>query len=88
MRRNVAKNMYGGFCRLSVLGTKDGTDAPFGDTVFAFKSQLLALVDFLRTGQRPFSWSETVELMKTIIAGIRSRDEGGREAPLEEICER
>ena len=79
------KDMYGGFCRLSVMGTKGAMDVPFKDTFFAFKSQLQAYVQFLRTGKRPFPWEETVELMKTIIAGIRSREEGAREVFLKEV---
>ncbi len=39
----------------------------------------------LRTGVMPFPFSETVELMKLIIAGIRSRHEGAREVTLDEI---
>jgi hypothetical protein len=31
----------------------------------------------LRTGQRPLPFDETVELMAVIIAGIRSREQGG-----------
>ena len=45
----------------------------------------MAYVQYLRTGERPFPWSETVELMKIVIAGIRSRDEGGREVLLSEL---
>lgn len=81
------KDMYGGFCRLSVMGTKGALDAAHTDTFFAFKAQLQAFVDYLRTGERPFPWSETVEMMKLVIAGIRSREEGGREMRVEEIRE-
>ena len=31
----------------------------------------------LRTGERPLPFDETVELMAVIIAGIRSREQGG-----------
>ncbi len=81
------KDMYGGFGRLSVMGTKGAFEVAFGDTFYAFKAQLQAFVDYLRTGERPVPWSETVELMKIIIAGIRSREERGREVLLEEISE-
>jgi hypothetical protein len=81
-------DMYGGFCRLSAMGTRGALDAAFSDTLFSFKSQLETFVEYLRTGVRPFPWAETVELMKLIIAGIRSRDEGGREVFLAEIHER
>jgi predicted dehydrogenase len=81
------KDMFGGFCRLSVMGTKGSMDAAHTDTFSAFKGQLVAFINFLRTGDRPFPWSETLELMKIVIAGIRSREEGGREVSLEEIHE-
>ena len=83
----ASKDMYGAFCRLTAMGTRGTLNAACEDTFFAFKGQLLAFVNFLRTGNRPFPWSETVELMKILIAGIRSRDEGGREVLLDEIQE-
>jgi hypothetical protein len=36
---------------------------------------------------QPFPFSETIELMKMLIAGIRSREEGGREVLLAGISE-
>ena len=77
------KDMYGGFCRFSAIGTKSAFYVAFQDTFYAFKAQLQGFVDYLRTGERPVPWAETVELMKIIIAGIRSREEGGREMLLE-----
>ena len=79
------KDMYGAFGVLTLSGTSGYVSLDFKDTFYAFKAQLQAFVDFLRTGQRPFSFSETVELMKIIIAGIRSRRENGREVFLTEI---
>ena len=55
----------------------------FSDTFFAFKAQLAAFIEFLRTGVLPFPAEETVELMKLVIAGIQSREEGGREMDIE-----
>jgi predicted dehydrogenase len=83
----AVKDMYGGFLKLSVMGTKSTLTATCDDTYTAFRGQLVAYVNFLRTGKRPFPWSETVELMKIIIAGIRSRDQGGREVRISEIRE-
>jgi hypothetical protein len=40
----------------------------------------------LHTDERPFPFSETEELMRMVIAGIRSREEGGSIVPLEEIA--
>ena len=49
----------------------------FRDTYFAFKAQLVAVIDSLRTGQDSHPFSETVEQMLVIIAGLRSRAEKG-----------
>ncbi|GHU60035.1 hypothetical protein FACS189444_6520 [Spirochaetia bacterium] len=59
-----------------------------GDTYYSFKKQMDTFVHFLRTGERPFPFTETIELMKMIIGGIKSREEGGRKVLLSEIKER
>ena len=78
-------DMFGGFGLLQLIGTAGHVNVTSGDTFFAFKSQLEAFVGYLRTGVRPFPFSETEELMQLLIAGIRSRAEGGREVLLSEI---
>lgn len=78
-------DMYGGFGCLQLCGTKSAASAVFRDTYYAFKAQLVDFVRFLRTGVPPFPFSETEELMKTVIAGIWSREHGGREVCLSEI---
>ena len=55
------------------------------DSYHDFKAQLVAFVNWLRTGKEPFPFEETVELMKMIVAGLRSREEGGRVVLLSEI---
>jgi hypothetical protein len=40
---------------------------------------LETFIHYLRTGERPFPYAETRELMKMIIAGLRSREAGGAE---------
>jgi predicted dehydrogenase len=59
-----------------------------GDSYYSFKKQLVEFVKFLRTGVPPHPFSDTVEMAKIIIAGIRSREEGGRRVYLSEIAER
>jgi len=83
----VAANMdmYGAFGTLMLCGTAGSAQTMFNDTFYAFKTQLEAFITYLRTGVRPFPWSETEELMQMVIAGIRSREEDGREVLLEEI---
>ena len=78
--------MYGAFGACSSAARPGMPQARFSDTFFAFKAQLAAFVDYLRTGARPFPFAETVELMKLVIAGIRSRGEGGREADTTRKC--
>ena len=58
-------------------GTKGDLALKLTDTYHAFRGQLVAFIDMLHTGQRPLPFDETVELMAVIIAGIRSREQGG-----------
>lgn len=74
---NVISDLYGAFGHVNVYGTKGTLQAKFEDTFYAFKTQLEAFVDFLRTGEPPVPFSETIELMNIIIAGIESREQGG-----------
>jgi hypothetical protein len=78
-------DMFGAFGKLGVYGTKGAVTASFDHTFFAFKAQLVAFIDYLRTGELPFPFAETVELMKIVIAGVRSREQSGRTVLLEEI---
>ena len=78
-------DMYGGFGVVTLAGTAGHVEVTNNDSFYAFRAQLVAFIKYLRTGERPFPFEETIELMKIIIAGIRSRDEGGREVMIDEI---
>ena len=78
-------DMYGAFGVMTLCGTAGNVCVPFRDTFYAFKKQLEEFVVFLRTGQRPFPFEETCELMRLVIAGIVSREEGGREVMLSSL---
>ena len=67
---------YGSFGAVHLYGTKGQLPLRMSDTYRAFRGQLVAFIDMLRTGQRPLPFEETVELMAVIIAGRRSRDRG------------
>jgi predicted dehydrogenase len=84
----AVSDMYGAFGLLQLCGTQGHAFVKSNDTFYSFKAQLVAFVDYLRTGERPFPFAETEELMKLVIAGIRSREEGGREVALDEIRSR
>ena len=78
-------DMYGSFGCLQLCGTAGNRSVSSGDSFFAFKAQLMAFVDYLRTGVHPFPFAETVELMQLVIAGKISREQGGRRVSLSEI---
>jgi hypothetical protein len=79
------KDMYGAFGVLQLCGTAGHATVALGDTFFAFKSQLEAFIAYLRTGVRPFPFTETVELMNLVIAGILSREQGGQVVRMTDI---
>jgi hypothetical protein len=81
----VHNDMIGGYSVLSLYGTDGYAMARLEDTFFAFKSQLIAFVEYLRSGQYPFPFAETDELMTMVIAGIQSREAGGAEIFLKDI---
>jgi len=81
----VVKDMYGASGRIMLGGTENCVTVRGLDSFFSFKSMLEAYISYLRTGERPFPFDETVELMKLVIASLRSRSEGGRRVALDEI---
>ncbi|GIP31907.1 Gfo/Idh/MocA family oxidoreductase [Paenibacillus sp. J2TS4] len=83
---SVTADMYGGFGPVLLCGTAGHAHVSFQDTFYSFKAQLQAFIDYLRTGKRPFPFAETVELMKLLIAGIRSREQQGAEIAVDDIA--
>lgn len=83
----VVDDMFGGFGCLTLYGTTSSLAARFTDAsrFYAFKHQLLGFVEYLRTGRSPVPFEQMVEIVKLVIAGIRSREEGGRAVLLSEI---
>jgi predicted dehydrogenase len=83
----TVEDMFGGFGRLSLYGSTGSLTAHTTEATrfIAFKRQLVDFVEYLRTGHCPVPFEQTVEIMKMVIAGIRSRDEGGRKILLSEI---
>jgi len=79
----VAENIAG--IPLSVVGSKGWLTAEHKVNFASFKIMFGKFVEYLRTGHMPFPFEQTVELMKLIIAGIRSREQGGRTVMLSEI---
>ena len=75
----------GSFGAVHAYGTKGDLALKLADTYTAFRAQLVAFIELLRTGARPVPFSHTIELMAVIIAGIRSREAGGRLVEIREI---
>ena len=70
---------------IKLVGTKDSVTVPLKDSYYSFRTQLTEFIDYAESGTRPYPFEETVELMEIIIAGIRSKSEGGRRVMLDEI---
>ena len=68
-----------------MIGTRASNYVQCKDSYYSFKKQLDLFVNWLRTGEEPVAFSDTVEMMKIIVAGLRSREEGGRIVNLDEI---
>jgi predicted dehydrogenase len=75
----------GSYGALHVFGTKGHLSVTCWDTYTAFRNQLVDFIEMLRTGERPYPLSETIELMAVIIAGLRSRERGGAFVEVKEI---
>lgn len=76
---------YGSFGTVHLHGTKGDLPLKLLDTYSAFRAQLVAFIEMLRTGRPPFEFKQTLELMAIIIAGIRSREGGGTAVPVGEV---
>ena len=48
------------------------------DAFYMFKKQLEDFIGFVRTGKYPYSYELTVEQIKVIIAGLKSRENKGK----------
>ncbi len=84
----LAPAMAGASSHHMLFGTEGCRIITDTDTFYAFKKQLVVFVDYLRSGQEPYPFAETIELMKLLIGALTSRQEGGRKVLLTEIKER
>lgn len=70
---------------MAIMGEGGAVSINDSDSYYCFKKQLDRFVEFLRTGEPDHPFEDTIEMAKIIIAGIRSREEGGRKVFLSEI---
>jgi len=74
----IVDDMVGNLGSMELYGTLGQIGAQFADSFHAFKAQLQAFVDYLRSGTPVVPIEQTIELTKLLIAGIRSREQAGR----------
>jgi predicted dehydrogenase len=74
----AVNDLFGGFGVMHCYGTRGHATAQFRDSFTAFKRQLSAFVDYLRTGVPPFPFEQTRELIALLIAAEASRRNSGR----------
>ena len=72
------------FGKFFIFGEKDTIEVDTNDYFYMFKKQMEVFVNFIKTREYPYDPSETIEITKVIIAGIKSK-ELRREVKLEEI---
>ena len=65
-----------------IVGTAGEAVIKFQDSYNSFRDLQVSFIDYLRTGERPFPFSETVELMKLVIGAIESRKQNGVTIPI------
>lgn len=70
---------------ITIGGTQGVLQIRTADSYSGFQTQLVKFVEYLRTGERPFPFAETDELMQLVIAGIESKKRGGAEVFLSEF---
>jgi predicted dehydrogenase len=73
------------FGTMHVCGVAGQNTIRFTDTYTSFRRQMVSFIDFVRSGQPPYPFAETVEMMAVIIAGLRSRAEHSRRVEIAEI---
>jgi hypothetical protein len=78
---------YGSFGAVHLYGTGADVALKLRDTYHAFRAQLVSLLEWLRGGVPPVGFGQTREMMAVLIAGIRSRQNGGREVSVRQIEE-
>ena len=84
--RQAVLNVIGGAqqANYQLIGKTTRTISP-ADSFNMFKSQLADFVNFIHTRSYPYPPQETLEMCKVIIAGIESRELGGKPILISEI---
>ena len=70
-----------------MVGSSGQARVRMQDTYTAFREQMLSFISFVQTGRKPFAFAQTIELMATIIAGLRSRERNSQRVLVAEILQ-
>jgi predicted dehydrogenase len=81
----ILPNAPGGSGIVHAYATAANRSVKMADTYTAFRGQMLAFVETVRSGRHPYPFAETIEIMLILIAGLRSREAGGRPIHLDEL---
>lgn len=81
----LSAGMYGAFGYTLLIGSIGNAVIKSQDSYYSFKKQMDKFVHWLRTGEEPQPFAHTQELMKLVVGGIKSREEGNRKVMLDEI---
>ena len=73
------------FGMIQVCGTAGQAGFRFSNTYTNFRRLMSSFIDYVQSGIRPYPFTETVELMAILIAGLRSRAENSRRVEISEI---
>ena len=74
---NISDSIYAP--DIAMIGTQGRMTIHIQDSYTSFRDQLVAFVNYLRTGISPIPFSETEELIRLVIGGIDSRRNHGKE---------
>lgn len=73
---------------LQACGTAAPVTLRFANTYASFRRQMVAFIDYVRSGGvRTYPFAHTVEMMAILIGGLRSRAEGSRRVEIAEIID-
>ena len=72
----VLPDAPGSFGVIHAYGNEDHTTITLKDTYTAFRNQLVAAIEWMHNGLEPHPFSQTLEMMAALIAGIESRETG------------
>lgn len=77
----------GAFGTIHAYGETGEACVRMKDTYSAFRAQMVAVVEWMRSGRDPYPFLETMELMSIIIAAIESRERGGELVAVESLLQ-